>query len=96
MGVNLEVKGELVFESEVKCSEFFGKLGIDLKGGAKESENLRILEIRRKDGRCHVRFEGRTNWPSKISPPGEDPLDWLESQVLALLWDVEDQRVPYS
>jgi hypothetical protein len=92
MGVNLGVKGELVFENEEKCSEFFNRLGIDLRKEARESENLRILEIRRKDGRCHVRFEGKTNWPSKISPPDEDPLDWLESQVLALLWDVEDLK----
>lgn len=92
MGVNLEVKGELVFESEEKCSEFFNRLGIDLRKGEKESKDLKVVDIREKDGRCHIRFEGRANWPSKISPPDEDPLNWLESQVVALIWDIEDLK----
>ncbi|MCS7102354.1 MAG: hypothetical protein NZ992_00545 [Candidatus Korarchaeum sp.] len=92
MGVKLGVKGELVFDNKDKCINFMRKFGIDLDSGKKESEGIRVIETSEREGRCHVRFEGRADWPSKGAPSDVDPLDWLESQLIGLVWDVEELK----
>lgn len=92
MGAKLEVKGELVFDNRDKCISFLRKFGIDLESGKRESEGIRIVGVSEKGSRCHVKFEGRVDWPSKEAPSNIDPLDWLESQLVGLVWDVEELK----
>ncbi|RDD53746.1 MAG: hypothetical protein BA066_02950 [Candidatus Korarchaeota archaeon NZ13-K] len=92
MGAGLEVKGELVFDNRDKFVNFMRKFGIDIDAGKRESEGIRVLDFREKEGRFHVKFEGRVDWPSRGSPPGVDPLNWLESQLIGLVWDVEELK----
>lgn len=92
MAAGLDVRGELVFESEDECKTFLKKLEIDINSEAKEGKGIKVIDIIKRDGRCHIKFEGKVDWPSRIAPQNEDPLDWLESQVLALVWDVEDLK----
>ncbi|MEM0017440.1 MAG: hypothetical protein QXJ48_05890 [Candidatus Korarchaeum sp.] len=92
MGAKLGVKGELVFDSKDKCISFLGRFGIDLESGKGESEGIKVVGVSEREGRCHVKFEGRVDWPSKEAPSNVDPLDWLESQLIGLVWDVEELK----
>ncbi len=95
MSSKVIVRGELVFENEEDLYSFFSKLGISrekLEVGKADTDGLKVLEIREDKGKYHVRFEGDINWPSKIAPSSENPLDWLKTKVSGLVWDVEDLK----
>ncbi len=95
MSSKVIVRGELIFENKEDLYSFFSKLGImreKLELGKVDTDDLKVLEIREDDGRYHVRFEGDINWPSRIAPSGENPLDWLKTKVAGLVWDVDDLK----
>ncbi len=95
MSSKVIVRGELIFENKEDLYSFFSKLGITrekLELGKVDTDDLKVLEIREDDGRYHVRFEGDINWPSRIAPSGENPLDWLKTKVAGLVWDVDDLK----
>ncbi len=95
MSSEVEVKGELVFKDENQLRTFLGKLGVsldELKWGKLDLDGLILEELKVVDGRYHVRFRGKVDWPSKLAPQGENPLDWLKTQVSGLVWDVEELK----
>ncbi len=95
MSSEVKVEGELVFKDEDQLRSFLDKLGATpdtLKEGGIDLDGLEIVEVRVVDGRYHIRFRGRVDWPSKLAPQGENPLDWLRTQVAGLVWDVEELK----
>lgn len=95
MGSEVRVTGELVFRSEEEFLALFEKLGSSsevLRDGEVDLGDVKIEKVLIKDGVVHVKFEGRIDWPSKLAPQGESPLDWLKSQVKGLVWDVEELK----
>ncbi len=95
MGSKVVVRGELVFSNEDELYSFFDKLGMPkekVKLGKIDMDELKVEEIRKDDNGYHVKFEGDLNWPSKLAPSGENPLDWLKTQMAGLVWDVDDLK----
>ena len=95
MSSEVKVEGELVFKDEDQLRSFLDKLGATpdtLKEGGIDLDGLEIVEVRVVDGRYHIRFRGKVDWPSKLAPQGENPLDWLRTQVTGLVWDVEELK----
>ena len=39
-----------------------------------------------------MRFRGKADWLSGFAPQGENPLDWLKTQVIGLVWDVSELK----
>lgn len=92
MSSEVRVTGELVFWGDRDFLALFGRIGVSieaLRSGKAEMGDVKIEEVVVKDGRVHVKFEGKVDWPSKLAPQGENPLDWLKTQVRGLVWDVE-------
>ena len=95
MSSEVKVEGELVFKDEGQLRSFLDKLGATpdtLREGGIDLDGLEIVEVRVVDGRYHLRFRGKVDWPSKLAPQGENPLDWLRTQVAGLVWDVEELK----
>ncbi len=95
MSSEVEVEGELVFENEEQLRSLFEKLGAslgELKQGKLDLNGLKVEKLEVVDGRYHIKFRGKVDWPSKLAPQGKNPLDWLRSQVLGLVWDVGELK----
>ncbi len=100
MSSKVLVRGELVFESEQELERLFSALGASdkveglLEEGPKDLRlnGLKITEVAVRDGRYHLKFEGNVDWPSPAAPKDMNYLDWLKSQLLGLVWDVEELK----
>ena len=100
MSSKVLVRGELVFGSEQELKKLLSTLGaLDkleelLEGGPKDLKlnGLKITEVAVRDGKYHLKFEGDVNWPSSAAPKDMNYLDWLKSQLLGLVWDVEELK----
>ncbi len=92
MSSEVEVEGELVFKDEDQLRSFLGRLGAsieEVKEGRLDLDGFKVEGLKIENGRYHLKFKGRVDWPSKLAPQGENPLDWLKTQVIGLVWDVE-------
>ncbi|MDK2384233.1 MAG: hypothetical protein QI199_05435 [Candidatus Korarchaeota archaeon] len=97
MSSEVEVEGELVFKDEDQLRSFLERLGASIEEVKEGKLDLDldgfIVEgVKTEDGRYHLKFRGRVDWPSKLAPQGENPLDWLKTQVSGLVWDVGELK----
>ncbi len=95
MSSDVVVEGELVFKDEDQLRSFLERLGAsieEIKEGGLDLDGFKVEELKVEGGRYHLKFKGRADWPSRLAPQGENPLDWLKTQVSGLVWDVEELK----
>ncbi len=98
-----ETRGELVFRDVNSLSQLISKISkVDVAwrwlSSLRESGRADTLDIDAvvfeeavvdEEGRVHVKFSGREDWPAPAAPPDENPVDWLKSITAAGVWESE-------
>ena len=98
-----ETRGELVFKDVNSLSQLISKISkVDVAwewlSSLHESGRADTLDIDAvvfeeavvdEEGRVHVKFSGREDWPAPAAPPDENPVDWLKSITAAGVWESE-------
>jgi len=98
-----ETRGELVFKDVDSLRQLISKLSRSVNAeewlsSLRDSGRASALEVDSvvfeeavvdEEGRVHVKFSGREDWPAPAAPPDENPVDWLKSITAAGVWESE-------
>ncbi len=83
-------EGELVLREEL-FEKISKKLGLSQENGYR-GEKVIFKEVRSEGDVINVKFEGSMDWADTLAE-GENPLDWLAKNSLAIVWDVPELKL---
>ncbi len=86
----VKCEGEIVLREEL-FKRIVELLGLSPDNGYK-GEKVVFKEVKFGDGIVNVKFEGDISWADPLAE-GENPLDWLSGNSLALVWDVPELKL---